>query len=60
MGSKRTLCGRCVKDYRTAGFLTIPCGYQRINYSCDICGRQGFVYTVKRDVGERNRLNAQS
>ena len=58
MDPKRTLCARCVKDYRTAGFCIVPDGYQTVKDSCDICGRPGFTYVMKNN--ERNRPDGES
>ncbi len=45
---RRTLCARCVSDYRTAGFLVAPYVYIKVKEPCDICGRPGFEYVVGR------------
>lgn len=55
---KRTLCDRCVKDYRYAGFSAIPDNNELVKDSCDICGRPGNSYVVEDP--ERNGLNGQS
>jgi len=44
----RTLCARCVKDYKTAGFSVDPSLHSMIKEPCDICGRPGFEYVVGR------------
>lgn len=48
MKEKRTLCKRCAGDYRTAGFRTVPDGFQVIKGSCDLCGRAGYDYVIKK------------
>lgn len=58
MDPKRTLCARCVKDYRTAGFCVVPDGYRNVKDNCDICGRMGFTYIVKKR--ERSKLDGES
>ena len=55
---KRTLCERCVKDYRYAGFLAVPDRNNVVRESCDICGRLGYTYIVK--APERNGQDGQS
>ena len=44
---RRTLCARCVRDYKTAGFSVAPSVYNTIKEPCDICGRPGFLYVVE-------------
>lgn len=48
MDGKRTLCKRCVGDYRLAGFYAFLNGYQTEKESCDLCGRPGFEYNTGR------------
>lgn len=56
MDSERTLCARCVKDYRAAGFFVIPDIYHTVKTPCDICGRPGLDYLVEEmQKKERNR-----
>lgn len=45
---RRTLCARCVKDYRFAGFSVFFDTRSDIKEPCDICGRPGFEYVIKR------------
>lgn len=44
---RRTLCVRCVQDYRTAGFLVVPYMNVKVKEPCDICARPGFEYIVR-------------
>ncbi len=50
MEEKRTLCTRCAGDYREAGFSTVPDGFQVIKSSCDLCGRPGYDYIIKKEI----------
>ncbi len=45
---RRTLCARCVNDYKIAGFFVEPSMHSTIKEPCDICGRLGFEYVVGR------------
>ncbi len=45
---RRTLCARCVRDYKTAGLLVAPYVDVKVKEPCDICGRPGFEYVVGR------------
>ena len=58
MDGKRTLCKRCVGDYRIAGFYAFLDGYQVIKKSCDLCGRPGFDYITGK--AEKRRANEKS
>lgn len=50
MDQKRTLCKRCRGDYKTAGFSAVSDGFQIIKSPCDLCGRPGFDYIVRKAV----------
>ncbi len=50
MDRKRTLCKRCRGDYEAAGFLPVPDGVQVIKSPCNLCGRPGFDYIVRKAV----------
>ncbi|MBO5060250.1 MAG: hypothetical protein J6C82_04985 [Clostridia bacterium] len=50
---RRTLCGRCMNDYKTAGYRVYIMSYIREPY--DKCGRMGFDCKIKRG-GERWRM----
>ncbi len=45
---KRTLCESCKRDYGTAGFYVFRDGFQVIKSSCDLCGRPGYDYVIKK------------
>ena len=45
---RRTLCAKCVGDYKAAGFLVTPSLQNEIKEPCDICKRPGFEYVVER------------
>lgn len=61
MDQMRTLCARCVKDYRDAGFYVIPENRTNIKSPCDLCGRPGFDYLVEERYGKKGRSrNGQS
>lgn len=53
MDGRRTLCRRCVGDYRIAGFQAVPDGYQIIKKSCDLCGRPGYDYIIGKSGHSR-------
>lgn len=44
---RRTLCARCVRDYKTAGFSVVHSVNSTIKEPCDICARPGFEYVVR-------------
>lgn len=48
MKEQRTLCTRCAGDYRMAGFHISKDGFQVIKGSCDLCGRPGYDYVIKK------------
>lgn len=45
---RRTLCARCVGDYKAAGFSVAHSVHNTIKEPCDICCRPGFEYVVGR------------
>lgn len=53
MDGKRTLCKRCVGDYRIAGFFAVLDGYQAVKKACDLCGRPGFDYITGKHRKEK-------
>lgn len=48
---ERTLCNKCVDNYRTAGYEVKRKDYNQKKECCDICNwREAYSYLVKRLV----------
>ena len=48
----RTLCHRCRRAYEESGYTLQRTG-NRIKSACDICGRDGFDYEIKKEQRTR-------
>jgi len=50
MKEQITLCARCAKEYRMAGYRIRPDYTVDIKEPCEKCGRPGFTYWIIRDI----------
>lgn len=53
MDEIRTLCFHCFHNYDDAGFLLRLNGVQFFKGSCDLCGRPGWEYIVRKKSAAR-------
>lgn len=55
MKDQRTLCGRCAKEYRQAGYYVDRDYTVEDKQPCDKCGRLGWCYWVE-EIWQRNTV----